>query len=470
MIGSLYRTDDVPPRDSSSPEVAAAEARIKDIEAQIREVEDAAARVRQQERAAETTIGFLNQLGSNEGLAEAGAETLRDIARMISSETAEAGVKALDAAIEARQIEEALEDLQEQLSKARQALEAIALEDENRLYLAVDIAAEAAGPVALELSYLSGWRAGWLPSYELHLNTGKVPELELKRSVMIYQKTGENWRDVSLTLSSLAPSDRGRPWTLDPWRRRIEEPQPVIKRQHAEEDSHGVLSEPVVEPQVIVEQAEGFPWDADTDGPGVTYRFDHPVSVASGADVLRLEMDSLTTSAQVMAYAVPMWEDTAYRVARITNSFGEDLLEADEALYFVDGKLTTVEPFELLAAGAEAEIGFGPIRGLRVQRDVLDQSEGERGMISRSNQQVQRVEIEVENLTGQSWPLHLVDGVPYSEQEDLEISWKASPAVTEENSEKRRGILAWDFDIAAGETRKITLETTLSWPEGMVLR
>ena len=30
--------------------------------------------------------------------------------------------------------------------------------------------------------------------------------------------------------------------------------------------------------------------------------------------------------------------------------------------------------------------------------------------------------------------------------------------------------LAWDLELASGESRAIQLDTTLSWPEGMVLR
>ena len=34
----------------------------------------------------------------------------------------------------------------------------------------------------------------------------------------------------------------------------------------------------------------------------------------------------------------------------------------------------------------------------------------------------------------------------------------------------QRGVLAWDFDLAPGETREITLDSLISWPEGKVLQ
>lgn len=181
-------------------------------------------------------------------------------------------------------------------------------------------------------------------------------------------------------------------------------------------------------------------------------------------------MDALTAAAELRAVAVPSRDETAYRVASFTNSFGEQLLASAGVPRFADGKLIAVEDFPGLAPGAEMEAGFGPVEGLQLSRDVLDQSEGGQGLISRSSEQVQTVEIEVENLTGQDWPLRVLDRVPYSQQDDLEIKWTARPRPAEEDVGKQRGILAWDLEIEAGGTRTIRLDTTLSWPEGMVLR
>jgi hypothetical protein len=66
--------------------------------------------------------------------------------------------------------------------------------------------------------------------------------------------------------------------------------------------------------------------------------------------------------------------------------------------------------------------------------------------------------------------VRILDQVPYSEQDDLEIDVTASPEATETDVEGQRGILAWEFDLAAGGKETITLEQVLTWPEGMVLR
>ncbi|KAE9632343.1 DUF4139 domain-containing protein [Parasedimentitalea maritima] len=465
QIGTVFRVEYAPPREFNDPRVEEAEARIDEIEQRIQTVKDDATRAGLKGAAAEVSIGFLQQLGENEGLAQAGPDALRDIAQMISVEAESAGQVALDAEIATRQIERQLLDLEEELAAAEQMLEAIDLETEDRLYIAVEVEATEATNGEIVLNYLDGGESFWAPVYDFRLETGDTPQLTIERGAYLQQETGENWTDVTLILSTVEPIGQIEPSKLRTQRRRVEEPgpEPVMLDSRA-----GGYGEPVVEVPVIIEEAVSR-WVSDSDGPGVTYVYGEPVSIASGADILRLELDVLSEAGEITARAVPMRDETAYRVVKFTNSTAEELLSVEYAARYIDGVFIGEQGFEGLAAGEEGEIGFGPIEGLQIRRDTLDQSEGGRGLISRSNQQVQQVEIEIENLTGETWPLQLRDRVPYTEQEDLQITWTARPRPSEENLDKRRGILAWDLEIAPGERRKIELETTLSWPEGMDL-
>lgn len=73
----------------------------------------------------------------------------------------------------------------------------------------------------------------------------------------------------------------------------------------------------------------------------------------------------------------------------------------------------------------------------------------------------------LKNLTGESWPVRLMDLVPYSEQEDLQITFSADPVPDETDVDSMRGVLAWRFDLAAGEERSVMLSYRMRWPEGM---
>ena len=464
---TTFRESYVPPRDDTkSPEVFAAEGVIETIEQKIRNVEDRAAQARLFAQAAEAQITFLGQIGASDQIGAAEIDTLRGISQMISQEALAARQSIHAARIEARLIERELEELQGELKDAKQALVALVPEDQERAYLSVSVEAGEATEGQMTLTYYSG-DAVWAPVYDMFLTRGSAASLTIERGAIVQQNTGETWHDVNLTLSTVLPFSQIEPGVLYTQRRSIQNPQPP--RARFSEDEAASYSEPVIAPAVIVEEASSM--FAQFDGYAIVYTYPTPVTIATGADQVRLKLDTLTLGADISAKAIPWQDETAFLVANVTNDSGEVILPSGFVSVFVDDVFAgATDYFEGISVGDMAEIPFGPIEGLRLERVVLNQNQGDRGIISRSNQQTKTVQIEITNLTNDTWPVRLLDLVPYSEQEDLEITWQAEPDATDVNVDNRRGILGWDLMLNPGEKQMIRLDQTLSWPEGMLLR
>lgn len=465
----LYMREGYPVlQDASTPEREAAKARVVEVEDQIDALHRASAEARLAADGAEASIAFLTQLGRGEGTALPDPDQLRALITTIGEQTAQARETILRAEATERSFERDLTALEAELLRAQAELEALSQQDEKQMFLALDVLASEGVTVPLRLSYPAD-AVSWQPAYEFNLKTGDAPQVALRRDIMIQQATGEDWVDVALRVSTSTPDQRINPNELWPARRWIEDDYEA--KQQFSSDSRVMsdsLEASVAAPVMMEEAGGGF--GTVTSEAGVSYSFETPVTLRSGAELAYLNLPDVTMMAEVTARAVPRRDQTAFRMASVTNASGEELLGSSNSRFFVDGELIGSGHFGGLTSEAEADLGFGPIDGLRIKRDLLDQSEGGRGVISRSNQRNLTAEIEVENLTGDTWPLRVLDQVPYSEQEDLEINWSASPAPSEENVEKQRGILAWDLEMQPGETRIITLNTRLSWPEGKVLR
>lgn len=469
-LGSLtVRNDFVPPR--SADDDAAfklAEAEVERLEEELRQGLAAVERITLEATAAEARIAFLARLGESEGVAEMEVASLRDLASMIGEETLAAKQIALDARLRADAAKRDLKELREDLEKARQALQALVPEDEARAMLAVSISGQDQMQGKLTVSY-NIREASWRPVYDVKLDRMEG-RLDIERGALVAQQTGENWRDVAVTLSTARPSGQTAPGQIWPWQRWIEDPAQPRQKQLERTQSGAVLgalvgaadAELAAEP--AIEEA-----DAVFDGLAVTYSYPSPVSVASRADNIRLSLGDLTTSAETVAQAVPLTDTNAFLMASITNDMGELILPGT-AMFYLDGRFVGRQGLELIPAGGEADLAFGPIDGLRLTRTVLDRNEGDRGLISKSNELSEAVEIKVENLTGEAWPIRLLDRIPFSEQEDLEITWTAKPRPNEENVDGKRGIMAWEFDLGAGQSQLIELDHTLEWPEDKVLR
>ncbi|GGO59825.1 conserved hypothetical protein [Roseovarius pacificus] len=466
-MGSVTaRSDYVPPRDpETSAAIDAARDKVEGLEQSLRDGEAAVEAIRQEEKAAQARIGFLSQLGKGEAVAGMDAAGLRELVAMIGEESLAARQAALDARQRAGAADRALKDLRKDLEQARAALRALVPQDTPRAMLAVAINTEQPAEGQVTVTYTIP-EAGWQPVYDLKLarDTG---DLQIERGAFIQQATGENWQDIALTLSTSRPSDQTVPGDIWPWLRRIADPDaPVPKTfsRGAAADAVAELAAPQAEAMIVEQAAARF------DGLAVTYDYPGAVSVASDADRVRVALGTLSLQADIVAQAVPLADDRAFLMAGFTNTADELILPTPEARFYLDGRFIGQRFLDMIPAGAEADLSFGAIDGLRLARVIPQRQEGDKGVFTRSSALDETVQIEVENVTAQDWPMRVLDRVPYSEQEELRIEWSAEPSPSETEVDDKRGVLAWTFDLPAGQTQAITLDYSLEWPEGKVLR
>lgn len=460
------RTDRLPPRDDlTSPALAAAKAEVEAWEVKEREALATIETIEIKVQAAEAQAGFLAGVkAEGEGLTP---EAVKALAGMIGTEVLAAKQAAMAARADLPAAQKALEEVQKELAKAREAEAAVLTGAENYAALSVAVTAAMDGEQSLTLSHFV-YEAGWMPVYDINLTRDENAALDLKRGVLVSQYSGEDWQGVNLTLSTAQPSAQAEPSRLWPDQRRIVDPAKEAEEYARQADMAGGMAEPVMEP-AIVEAATGMSALAGYQGDTVVYRYPVPVDVADGVESLRLALDEKTYPATAFAQAVPRSDQTAFLMAKFTNDSGEILLPG-AAFLMREGVLVGGTALEILAPGAEATLAFGAIEGLRLKRDMPERAEGDRGLLSGSTQLEEKAVLEVENLTNEAWAVRLLDQVPYSEQEDLEISFEASPAPSETDVEGQRGITAWEFDLPAGETREVNLTYSLRWPAGMELR
>jgi len=461
--------------DQSAPAIQAARAEVERLEGVLRDRTAEIARIRLRVQAAEEQITFLqslSQASTGEALGAASITDIRALAQMVGAETLSAREVAFAAEQEARAAELARKDDVEALQDARQTLDALLAPEQDGAVLTFTLAVAEAGEVTVDVSSVEGF-ANWSPVYDMRLTTGEDAALDIDRAVVISQQTGQDWNDVQLILSTARPGQQTGPsgvWA--PLRRIISEEDlerergVVMLSDQAEGLSRavvgGLAAEAVQAPMAVTAQA-------DFSGATVTYVYPGRVDIRNGVEDLRLPLDTLNFDADVWAEAAPSRDQIAYRVAEFTNDTGEVMLPG-QALIFADGTMIGFDQLPLLAAGADTQIGFGPLDGLRLTRAIPNKSEGDVGVFTTSTQLTEQAVISVENLTGQDWSVLLRDAIPYSEQDDLEVEFTASPPASRRDPEGKRGILEWDLDVVAGARQEVTLEYTLTWPSGYVLR
>ena len=460
------RADRLPPReDPLTPDQQAARAEVERLEEAAMQATLAVEAVQARIDAAEAQVRFLSSFSG--GLPDnATPDTIRSMATMIAGETLAARQAAISARAELFPVQKALEEAQDALAKAQAAFDALPSADMDYTALSVALTAAEAGEHKVTVTqYVGG--ASWRPFYELNLTRQGGEALVLNRSVLVTQYTGEDWSGVALTLSSSRPAEQAAPSTLWPELRRIVpevDEEELARKSMAASDMAMMPAEPVTEAAPAPITA-----GAAIEGDTVVYIYPKPVTVASGAEDLRLSLDSLDFVPVVQAVAVPRLDRTAFVMASFINAGDEPLLPG-EAMLFREGVLVGTTWIDVIAPGVETDVAFGAIETLRIKREMPKRAEGETGVFTTSNEMTESAVITVENTGSEAWEVRLLDQVPYSEQDDLEIEVTANPEPTETDVDGQRGILAWEFDLPAGARKTITLEHRLGWPDGMELR
>lgn len=467
QVGAFnLRADRLPPREDPLTDAQkAAKTSVEAAQAAADTAQLALEAVNAKVEAAEAQVRFLS---SFTGALPDGATPMdiKAMSLMVRTETLSALQAALAAKAELPPAQKAVTEAQEALAKAQAAYDALPSADMDYTALSVAVTAAAAGEQTVTVTQYVG-NASWQPVYDLNLTRTDGDKLTLNRSVFVTQYTGEDWEGVALTLSSSRPSEQAAPSQLWPELRSIGPEQPIEELARKSEVAgdmqyYGTAPEAVAAPAVTV---AGMAYEGDT----VVYTYPEAVTVATGAENLRLALDSLDFAPVVKAVAVPRLDKTAYVSASFTNASEEPLLPG-QAMLFREGVLVGSTWLDVIAPGVETDVGFGALETLQVKREMPTRATGETGVFTSANQQSESAVITVENTGNEAWPVRILDQVPYSEQDDLQVEVSATPEPAETDVDGQRGILAWEFDLAAGGKETITLDHTLTWPEGMVLQ
>lgn len=462
---SLQEGRALPATPSKTPEVIAAEAEVNRLETALNERDARVAEIRARAQAADDTVTFLLTLAGSDNATQG---NVVELSQTVGAQILQARQVSIAAETEARTAEQGRDDQQAALDAARARLEALRApeEDHKTLVIAIESTAQ---PIKVEITSLSQ-NANWQPIYDAWLDR-PAASLKLDRGMMVAQNTGEDWRDIRLSLSTARPSDQTAPSVLAP----IFEHAADYSRKSAAKSSIDYSDElertmDIAPAAPVMAEMMAAPTSAlpRLIGGTLVYDYPTPVTIRNGVDALRLELDSRTLTPDIRAEAVPTRDATAFLVAETTNTQDEILLPGPVTLYLA-GTLAGRGDLGLIAPGDRLKLGFGPIDGLIAEFQVPKQAEGDRGILSKSNVQSRSAILRVKNLTGESWPLRVIGQVPVSKQEDLKIGWSAEPQPTTQDRDGERGILEWDSTIAPGSVQDIKLDVDMRWPDGLSL-
>jgi len=350
-----------------------------------------------------------------------------------------------------------------------------------------------AGMAEIDLTYLVG-RAGWAPAYAIRSEADRS-RVSVEYDAMVVQQTGEDWRDVRLSLSTAEPTRASSPPPVAPWFVDVAVPVPAP----VETTSAGVALRyaPTVaaaEPMAPGAPNEGGAFgsaeaekdlralaaDADVVDAGIAVSFELPRPVTLVSDAAKRQRTRIGTVSPETAFgyvAAPVLTERVYLRGTLRNASGFQLLPG-RAQVFMGGEFVGETQVPSVAPQGEFRVWFGPDPALSARREVLSKVTGANGLFGGTELTTWNNRITVSNGTGRDVIVEVLDRRPVSRNEKVEAKLAAArpvPSTDKEYVERRQpqGILRWDLPVPAGaqgpKAATVTWTVELVRPNGMAI-
>ncbi|MEV4331350.1 DUF4139 domain-containing protein [Streptomyces sp. NPDC049597] len=319
-------------------------------------------------------------------------------------------------------------------------------------HIELTVEAAAAGPVGLRLSHLTPC-ALWRPAYRAVLDG---ESLTLETDAMVWQRTGEDWSDVRLTLSTARSAAAGDPPRLDEDRLTLKERTAAERRTvdvELREEEIGDLG-----PASVV----GLP---GVDDGGETRVLSSParVSVPGDGRAHRVPLSAFTTPARSEYACSPELSPLVTRVVRFDNLSGHALLAGPVDLVRGSG-FSGRGTLDFTAPGAAVELAFGSCDDYRVVRHA-EESRDTAGITQRTVvTHTVRLHLSRFSAPGERDERVVVlrERIPVSEVSAVEIRLRKESCSPAPDAVDAEGIARWDVALPPGGRRTVTLVYELS--------
>ncbi|MDB5351331.1 MAG: hypothetical protein JWN86_2578 [Planctomycetota bacterium] len=478
VLSTRYRTRAV--KEDTRKEVRAKEEQIKSLQAEGKKIKG-------ELRVLEQNLEFVLKLESFTGvtmrsLAEKGAfdsEKIIDLSKYVMEARGEKSASKVELEQKTLSNLEAMEFAKRQLAE----LSAGSSRTEIDAVIVVDKSHAPAGSV--RLNYLVG-DATWAPRYRLRAGGPKDP-VRLEYLAAIEQRSGEDWTDAELTLSTAQPSfgatlpdllplnvsvskhpgEEGNKASLEVGG--MDRSAAIQNRAQAQEfrgqagqaliGNYTKAGGDLLNQAAALDQAEELlAKDDDKEkspgssaGPSVTYHLKGSRTIPSRRDAQVVEIARFEMAADYFAKAVPVLSPRVFRLARLTNT-GDTVLLPGEATMYVGSDFVGRMALPQVAQGEPFTVGFGVDPQLQIGRRLVKKTRAVQG-----GNQVLTYEFRIvaRNFGTTPVKLQVWDRLPKGEDENVAVNLQETkPEISADplylRIGKPEGLLRWDLDVPAG--------------------
>ena len=358
-------------------------------------------------------------------------------------------------------------------------------ERRSRLLAKVNLDVRQAGEVEVNLSYLVRGPS-WSPSYDMRADT-KAKTLEVTYRAEVRQATGEDWRGVSLRLSTAQPGLAGREPKMDPWfltkaeavafagtvsgglvvngraENRIQMFNEVKLMGNSMTTSGVAGSDPLKRMEAMDERRASV----QAGGTAATFVIDRKSDILADNKPAQVTVMRESFPAYFRHTCVPKLSPFVYLKTKAVNKTGFTFLPGPTAV-FLDGAFVAQANLDLVPSGQDFWTYLGVDQGVSVERKVLARREETTGVFGKKT--LRTVFDQVFKLkNGKATDIELVlwDQVPASNHEDIKVVFE-EPRYEKDTDDLKLNeskFLEWRLPLKAGAKQDLPFRFAVERPE-----
>lgn len=448
---------------------------LRELETKFAALQDQWVVLSDEKTALEAEMGYLNGLRAAteqyaRGFALARIQSADHISLLDTLQQRDAQIrqKGREVAIQQRELQKSIAQLQSQLDQARNTVPL------QRYQAVIELSVSEAGSLLPQLRYVVQ-NAHWQPLYDVRLFSEKGNELNLTMLAQITQHTGEDWDDVALTLSTARPAlnqqlPELRPWYLDVWTppvittRSMRAKSAVLPAEQDEMMPMMMASAPMP-PPAPDREAEVATAQISTTQNTVTYRIAANATIATDGMARKVTIGRYTLACDLDFLTIPKQTAAVYRRVTLQNSTPSPLLAGGLNL-FVDDEFIGTNQLAYTPQGDEIKLLLGVEDRITVNRELLRRQVDKRFL--RDNRTVQYgYKITLKNLLSTPAKVTIQDQLPVSRHEQIKVKLDTVRPEPQEKSDLN--LFTWKFSLPAGNQETVSYEYTVEHPRDLTV-
>lgn len=345
------------------------------------------------------------------------------------------------------------------------------INSENELYskntseIVISVSANSVTAATLEVNYVVA-NAGWYPIYDLRAINTKSP-IQLNYKANVFQRTGEEWKNVNLILSTANPNQSGLKPELYPWY--LDFYNPVAYKQYNNKAlGRGMRSEAPSEDMAFeMEIAEAAPAQSMAElvsrvqtSLNTEFIIALPYTVASSSKPTLVDIQSNEVKAKYSYSVVPKLDADAFFIAKATG-WEEYSLLPGEANIFFEGTFVDKTFIDPNAIGDTLSVSLGRDKRIVVKREELKDLTSKK-FIGSNVREEHSWEISIRNTKAEPVTITVEDQLPVTKNKDIEVTSLDNGGA---KFEPVSGKLIWKLTLQPNETKKLTYRYEVKYPK-----